>query len=123
MYQRALQGYEKALSADNVTTYIPALNTIWGLGSLFERQADLAKARIMYSKALVGYEKVGGPDHPRSRSLRDNLRALDTVTENKALIDVREPMDKFQGETSHPGAKGTLSKSKRHKLLKKLCLK
>jgi hypothetical protein len=35
----------------------------------------------MYSKALVGYDKVVGPDHPRSRSLRDHLRALDTMTE------------------------------------------
>jgi tetratricopeptide (TPR) repeat protein len=83
MYQRALQGYEKAHGTDNTTTYIPALNTIWGLGSLFERQADLGKARMMYSKALVGYEKVVGPDHPKSRSLRDKLRALDTVRRSK----------------------------------------
>jgi tetratricopeptide (TPR) repeat protein len=123
MYQRALQGFEKALGVDNVTTYIPALNTIWAFGSLFERQADLAKARIMYSKALVGYNKVVGPDHPGSRSLQDNLRALDTVTENKALINVREPVNKFRGETSHLGAKGTLLESKRHKLLKKLGLR
>lgn len=77
----------------------------------------------MYSKALVGYEKVCGPNHLRSRRLRDNLRALDTIIENKALIDVREPVNNFQGEMLHPGAKGTLSKSKRHKLLKKLCLR
>jgi hypothetical protein len=37
MYHRALQGYKKALGADSATTYIPALNTIWGFGSLFER--------------------------------------------------------------------------------------
>jgi Tetratricopeptide repeat len=89
MHQRALQGYEKALGANNVTTYIPALNTICGLGSLFERQADLPKARIMYLKALGGYEKVVGPEHPNSQSLRDKLCALDTVTENKALTVVR----------------------------------
>jgi hypothetical protein len=53
----------------------------------------------MYSKALVGYDKVVGPNHPSSWSLQDNFRALDTVTENKALIDVREPVNKFQGET------------------------
>ena len=122
MYQRALQGYEKALGVDNAMTYIPALNTILNLDSLFERQADSAKARIMYSKALVGYDKVGGPVHPRSRTLQDKLHALDTVMENKGLIDVREPVNKFQGETSHVGAKRTLSKSKRHKLLKKLSL-
>ena len=96
-----------------------SLNTISNLGSLFECQADLAKARIMYSKALVGYEKVHGPDHLKSRSLRDDLRALDTMIENKALIDVREPVNKCQGETSHLGAKRTLSKSKRYKLLKR----
>jgi len=77
----------------------------------------------MYSKALVGYEKVVGPDHPRSRSLQDNLRALDIVIENKALMDVREPGEQFQGEKSHLGTKGTLSKSKRHKLLKKFGLR
>ena len=77
----------------------------------------------MYSKALVGYEKIGGPDNLKSQSLRDDLCALDTVIENNALIDVRVPVNKCQGETSYLGAKGTLSKSKRHKLLKKLCLR
>ena len=33
MYERALQGYETALGANSITTYIPALNTFWGLGS------------------------------------------------------------------------------------------
>jgi hypothetical protein len=51
----------------------------------------------MYSKALVGYDKVFGPDHTRSQGLQDNLRALN--------------------------AEGTLSESKRHKLLKKLGLR
>ena len=64
MYQRALQGYENAVGVDNATTYPPALNTISNLGPLFERQADIAKARTMYSKALSGYKKVFGPDHP-----------------------------------------------------------
>jgi hypothetical protein len=40
-----------------IMTYIPGLNTWWGLGSLFKRQVDCAKARIIYSKALVGYGK------------------------------------------------------------------
>jgi hypothetical protein len=37
MHQRALKGYQNALGTDNITTYIPALNAMWGLGSLFER--------------------------------------------------------------------------------------
>jgi hypothetical protein len=77
----------------------------------------------MYSKALVGYDKVVRPNHPRSWSLQDNLYALDTMIENKALIDVRELVNKFQGETSHLGTKGTPLESKRHKLLKKLSLR
>jgi hypothetical protein len=48
----------------------------WGLGSLFRRQGESAKARIMYSKALVGYEKVLGHNHLRCQDLRKNLSAL-----------------------------------------------
>jgi Tetratricopeptide repeat len=77
MYQRALQGYERSLGAKNITTYILALNTIWNLGSLYEDEIDLAKARIMYLKALARYKKVFGPNHPKSYSLRDSVRALD----------------------------------------------
>jgi hypothetical protein len=73
MYDRALQGYERALGADNITTYIPVLKTLYGLGCLFKRQADFAKARIMYSKALAGYEKVVGVDHFKCQSLRKIL--------------------------------------------------
>jgi hypothetical protein len=75
MYQRALQGYDKALGVENITTYIPALNTIWNLGLLFKEENNLVKARIMYSKALAGYEKVVGPNHPKSHSLRESIRA------------------------------------------------
>ena len=61
MYQRALLGKEKALDA-NFETYLPALNTMWGLASLCERQADLPQAKLMYTKALNGYTKAVGPD-------------------------------------------------------------
>ncbi|KAL5325009.1 hypothetical protein ACEPPN_006131 [Leptodophora sp. 'Broadleaf-Isolate-01'] len=123
MYQRALQGYEKALGADNIITYIPALNAIWGLGSLFELQANITEARTMYSKALIGYEKVVGPDHPRSQSLRDKLHALDTVMENRALVEVEDSVNNPQGGPSHLGAEETTSRSKRNKLFRKLGLK
>jgi hypothetical protein len=63
-----------------------------GLGSLFEHQADL-KSRIMYSKALTGYEKVVGPNHPRSHSLRESLRALDTPRRGKTGISYLESLD------------------------------
>jgi hypothetical protein len=87
MYQWALQGYEKAIGPDNIITYVLALNTTLNLGLLFECQADLAKARTMFSKALRGYEQVFGPDHAKSETLRDQLCALDAVVANKALIE------------------------------------
>jgi hypothetical protein len=83
MFERALRGYETAISADNITTFIPVLNTLRDLGSLFERQADYTKARIMYSKALIGYEKVVRPNHPTCQSLREILQALNTAAEKR----------------------------------------
>jgi len=122
MYERALQGYEKALGT-NFETYIPALNTIWGLASVLECQTEFVKARTMYSKALNGYEKAVGPDHPRSRDLRDKLHALDTVTDNNALVEVRTLVNVIQEEASGSSARERPSKSKRHRLLNKLGLR
>jgi hypothetical protein len=72
----------------------------------------------MYSRALIGYEKVLGPDHPSSRSVRDKLQTLDTVAEDEALKGVEEPVHDSPGETSRLGP----LKSKHNKLLKKLGL-
>jgi hypothetical protein len=59
---------------------------MWGLGSLFKRQADFEKARIMYSKALTEYEKVIGPNHPTCQSLREILRKA----EKEAIKGIEE---------------------------------
>jgi hypothetical protein len=77
------------LGLDNIITYILALNTILNLGFFFERQANITKARIIYSKALIRSKKVFGPDYLKSRSLRDKFSALDAVIENKALVGVK----------------------------------
>jgi Tetratricopeptide repeat len=53
----------------------------WGfhnLGSLYFDQGKLVEAEQMYERALRGYEKVVGPNHPKSYSLRESIRALDT---------------------------------------------
>jgi hypothetical protein len=57
---------------------------ILNIGLLFKRQADLVKARTIFSKALRGYKQVFGPKHTKSATLRDKLCALDAVVENKA---------------------------------------
>ncbi|KAF2804375.1 uncharacterized protein BDZ99DRAFT_398055 [Mytilinidion resinicola] len=113
MYERALQGYEKALGPESVATYVPALNTNWGLGSLFHSQGHSAKARIMYSKAPVGYVNVLGHDHPHCQSLRENVSALIPEAEN---IDKREDSRPLMIE-------GTAGNGKRHRLFRKFGLR
>jgi tetratricopeptide (TPR) repeat protein len=123
MYQRALQGYEKALGPESVMTYVPALNSFWGLGALFHVVGNFAEARGMYSKALVGYEKVVGHDHRSCQHLREMLSSLDD-TANSLLIDTMEDLrHKPEGQSSHFITEKTPSKSKRHKLLRKLGLR
>jgi tetratricopeptide (TPR) repeat protein len=56
MYQRALQGYEKALGLENVARYRPALTAIRNLGNLFAAQGHLDKAKEMYSRAFTGFQ-------------------------------------------------------------------
>jgi tetratricopeptide (TPR) repeat protein len=59
MYQRALQGYEKALGLDNTLT----LKAVNNLGILYNDQGKLDEAERMLQRALQGFEKVLGPDH------------------------------------------------------------
>ena len=59
MYQRALQGYEKAWGPDYTSTLFMVNN----LGNLYRNQGKLVEAEQMYQQALLGYEKVWGPDH------------------------------------------------------------
>ncbi|KAF6781603.1 NB-ARC and TPR domain-containing protein, partial [Colletotrichum sojae] len=54
MYQRAIQGYGKALGSDMLRTYVPALNTLENLGRLFERLGAATLALEHYNRAKVG---------------------------------------------------------------------
>ena len=72
MYQRALQGYEKALGPEHTST----LNTINNLGALYADQGKLAKAESMYQHALEGYEKAWGPAHTSILDIVNNLGNL-----------------------------------------------
>ena len=58
MYQRALQGYEKAWGPDHTST----LNTVNNLGNLYKAQGKMDEAETMYQRALQGYEKALGAD-------------------------------------------------------------
>jgi hypothetical protein len=45
MLQRALNGYAAAVSADGLSTNVPALNNMWAFASLRERQGRTDDAR------------------------------------------------------------------------------
>ncbi|CAI0650683.1 unnamed protein product, partial [Colletotrichum noveboracense] len=62
MYERALQGKEKALGPDHTST----LSTVNNLGLLYSKQGRLKEAEGMYERALQGYEKVLHPDTLRT---------------------------------------------------------
>jgi tetratricopeptide (TPR) repeat protein len=66
IYQRALQGREKALGAEHTST----LNIMNNLRVLYQAQGKLIGAEEMYQRAQPGYEKALGPDHPKPQSLR-----------------------------------------------------
>ena len=79
MYQRALQGYEKALGLKYVERYQPALNTIWNLGDLFAAQVHLDKAKEMYSRAHTGFRAVLGPSSDQCQRIERNIASLDNT--------------------------------------------
>ena len=92
MYVRALQGYEEALGSNLVSTYIPALNTMFAFGDLFSQTGRKDMAKAMYTRALSGYTTVKGPSSKWCRQLEDRLQALQLASvESKARQDeVRE---------------------------------
>ena len=58
MYQRALEGYEKALGPNHMSA-LNALNTINNLGVLYADQGKNAEAEEMYQRALEpNYQKI-----------------------------------------------------------------
>ncbi|KAI9784312.1 MAG: hypothetical protein M1839_002373 [Geoglossum umbratile] len=72
MYERALQGYEKALGAEHTST----LDTVNNLGALYIDQGKLALAEQMYERALRGREKALGAEHPSTLQTVNNLGIL-----------------------------------------------
>ena len=76
MYSRALQGYEEALAPILLQTFLPALNTMFNLGGLLSRTYREDKAKIMYTRALVGYITIQGPSSKWCKQLRNRLETL-----------------------------------------------
>jgi Tfp pilus assembly protein PilF len=69
MYQRALQGFEKAWGPEHTST----LDTVNNLGLLYYSQGKLAEAEQMYQRALQGFEN---PEHTSTLTTVHNLGLL-----------------------------------------------
>ncbi|CAJ2505652.1 Uu.00g130460.m01.CDS01 [Anthostomella pinea] len=72
MYQRALQGKEKLLGPNHIST----LDTVNNLGNLYSDQDRLKEAEEMYQRALKGYKKALGPNHTSTLDTVNNLGNL-----------------------------------------------
>ena len=76
MYQRALQGKEKAWGPEHTST----LDTVNNLANFYQTQGKLVEAEQMYQRALQGYEKALGPE-----SVETYVPALN-ITQNLAIL-------------------------------------
>ncbi|KAJ0334969.1 hypothetical protein KNSL1_013677, partial [Colletotrichum chrysophilum] len=85
MYDRALQGYEKALGPDHTSTLL----TVNNLGNLYSDQGRLKEAVAMYERALQGREKALGPDHT---STLDSVHCLGILYNNQGRLKEAEAM-------------------------------
>ncbi|KAF7522645.1 hypothetical protein PCG10_007365, partial [Penicillium crustosum] len=72
MYERALEGYEKAWGREHTST----LATVNNLGLLYVDQGRLQEAETMYERALEGYEKAWGREHTSTLATVNNLGNL-----------------------------------------------
>ncbi|KAK3933659.1 hypothetical protein QBC46DRAFT_275340, partial [Diplogelasinospora grovesii] len=72
MYQRALEGKEKALGRDHTST----LSTVNNLGALYNNQGRLTEAESMYQRALSGFQTALGPSHWKSLLVMRNMDSL-----------------------------------------------
>ncbi|KAK5215258.1 hypothetical protein LTR72_011670 [Exophiala xenobiotica] len=84
MYIRALQGYEEALGIELVSSYLPAVNTIFAFDDLYSRTDRKDRAKEMYSRALSGYSAVQGSSSKWCREIEGRLQALQSTSAEAA---------------------------------------
>src|SRR5204862_526740 len=82
MYQRALEGKEKALGRDHTSTLV----TVNNLGLLYADQGRLTEAEPMYQRALSGFQTALGPSHWKCQLV---LRNMDSLRNTKGISNTR----------------------------------
>ncbi|KAK4119890.1 FabD/lysophospholipase-like protein [Parathielavia appendiculata] len=110
MFQRALEGKEKALGRDHTST----LDTINNLGNLYRNQDRLTEAESMYQRTLEGNKKALGRDYSSTLGTVNNLgilyKAQGRLTEAESMFQrVLEGRDKAL-ERDHTSTLDTANK-------------
>jgi tetratricopeptide (TPR) repeat protein len=85
MFQRALQGKEKALGRDHLST----LDTVNSLGFVYAEQGRLEEAEKMQQRALQEREKACGRNHP---STLDTVNDLGLLYKSQGKLDESKKM-------------------------------
>ena len=97
MYQRALDGYEKALGSEHTST----LGTINNLGNLYKDQGKLTEAEKMYRRVLDGYDKALNTNYIFSRRTAGSaITSTDGVQSGEAMLAQPRLLER------NPGIKG-----------------
>ncbi|CAJ2505559.1 Uu.00g129530.m01.CDS01 [Anthostomella pinea] len=111
MYQRALQGKEKLLGPNHIST----LDTVNNLGNLYSDQDRLKEAEEMYQRALKGYKKALGPNHT---STLDTVHNLGNLYSDQGELKEAEKMyhRALQGKEQALGPDHTLTLDTVHNL-------
>jgi hypothetical protein len=78
MYQRAIDGYEKALGPTLVVSYIPLLKTLENLADLYMGLGRSEDAWPYYQRAQVGAEAVWGRHSPICARLTSKINRMES---------------------------------------------
>lgn len=69
---QALQACEKVLGVVHAST----LSMVYNLGHFYAYEGKVVKATEMYTRALLGYERAEGGDHPSTKTITRKIQSL-----------------------------------------------
>ena len=88
IYQRALEGKEKAWGPEHTSTLI----TVNNLGILYKNQGKITEAEKMYQRALRGYEKALGLNHMSALNALNIINNLGLLYADQGKMTEAEKM-------------------------------
>ena len=81
---QALQACEKAWGIEHAST----LSMVYKLGHFYAYEGKVVKATEMYTRALLGYERAEGGDHPSTKTITRKIQSLHGPKREKTLEEL-----------------------------------